>query len=106
MSRGGIYKFTCGEHQTFERFTWDDDVHAVTCPICNNTAYRVRPSVSTRGETYYSDALGVHPSQIAEAKQHFPDHEFAPDGRMVIRGHQHRKKVLKDLGMQDLNRYN
>lgn len=106
MSRGGIYKFSCGEHPVFERFTWDEEMHNVTCPVCNQPVRRVRGPVPTRGETYYSDALGVHPSQIAEAKQRFPDHDFTPDGRMVIRGHQHRKKVLKDLGMQDLNRYN
>lgn len=47
---------------------------------------------------YLSDALGVHPDQIAEARKAFPHHEFAPDGRMIIRNAQHRNRVMKDLG--------
>jgi hypothetical protein len=48
-----------------------------------------------------SEALGVHPSQIDEARRRFPHHEFAPDGRMVIKSVAHRKKVLKELGYAD-----
>jgi hypothetical protein len=52
-----------------------------------------------------SDALGVHPSQIAEAKRRFPHHNFAPDGRMILGSHYERKRVLKDLGMHDRDSY-
>jgi hypothetical protein len=49
----------------------------------------------------YSEALGVHPSQISEAKRRFPDHEFLPDGRMVIRSTAQRNRVFRDLGWDD-----
>lgn len=54
---------------------------------------------------YYSDALGVHPSQIAEAKSRFPGHDFSPDGRMRIKNASHRRKVMKELGMRDWNSF-
>jgi hypothetical protein len=50
-----------------------------------------------------SDALGVHPSQIAEAQSKFPHHNFTPDGRMVIRSHTERNRILKELGFHDRN---
>jgi hypothetical protein len=53
----------------------------------------------------YSDALGVHPSQIPDAQKKFPHHEFLGDGRMVIRSHTQRKRVLKELGMRDWDSY-
>ena len=53
----------------------------------------------------YSDALGVHPEQIAEAKAKFPDHRFHPDGRMIFSSASEKKRVMKDLGFHDLNSY-
>lgn len=47
-----------------------------------------------------SRSLGVPPEQIAEAKAQFPDHEFAPDGRMIIRSATEYDRVQKDLGLE------
>jgi hypothetical protein len=49
-----------------------------------------------------SDALGVHPRQVAEAiadsiKKGVPT-EFAPDGRAIIRSRAHQKAYLKAYG--------
>lgn len=46
---------------------------------------------------------GIHPDQIPEARRMFPDHEYTPDGDMVFRSMQHRKKCLRDIGMVDLD---
>lgn len=48
-----------------------------------------------------SEALGVNPSQINEAKQRFPHHNFTPDGRMILSSHTERRQVLKELGFRD-----
>lgn len=53
----------------------------------------------------YSEALGVNPSQIADAQKRFPHHEFAPDGRMILRSHAQRGRVLKELGYRDWDGY-
>jgi putative FmdB family regulatory protein len=57
------------------------------------------------GTEMLSDALGVHPDQIPEARRRFPDHRFHPDGRMVIGSAGERKRVMRDLGFHDLNSY-
>lgn len=54
---------------------------------------------------FLSEALGVDPSQINDAKRRFPDHKFHPDGRMIIESHKERKQVIKDLGFRDNDSY-
>jgi hypothetical protein len=46
----------------------------------------------------FSEALGIDPSQIQEARARFPHHDFLPDGRMVIRSTAERERIRKDLG--------
>lgn len=48
-----------------------------------------------------SEALGISPSQINDAKRRFPHHNFHPDGRMILSSHGERKQVMKDLGFRD-----
>ncbi len=48
---------------------------------------------------FYSKACGIHPSQIDEMCRANPDHEFNPDGDMLIKNYQHQKKVTDQLGM-------
>lgn len=50
-----------------------------------------------------SKAMGVHPSQVHEARTRFPDHKFTPDGSAVFDSPQHRKKCLQDVGFVDLD---
>jgi hypothetical protein len=53
----------------------------------------------------YSEAAGVHPSQIPEAKTKFPHHEFHPDGRMIFHNQHHKSRCLKDLGFTEYSKY-
>lgn len=106
MASGGIYQFRCkGECGRFERFTWDTDVEDTHCPVCNGPAEQIKESTKPPGLDFDRPLLlrsiGVAPSQIEEAKRRFPDHEFAPDGRMIIRSYQQHKQVLRDLGFTE-----
>ncbi|MGH2272166.1 hypothetical protein ACQ9LF_10235 [Anaerohalosphaeraceae bacterium U12dextr] len=54
-----------------------------------------------------SDAAGVHPSQIKEAYDHsvrigIPT-QFAPDGRAIFTGREHRKNYCRAIGLHDRN---
>jgi putative FmdB family regulatory protein len=77
------------------------------CPFCHKeTLLRDMTAERAGIETdfskpVYSEGLGVHPSQIAEAKARFPHHNFASDGRMIIRSSKEVKRVRRDLGWDD-----
>lgn len=54
-----------------------------------------------------SDAAGVHPDQIAEARSHsikagVPT-DFTPDGRAIFTGKKHRKDYCRAIGLHDRN---
>lgn len=52
-----------------------------------------------------SDALAVHPGQVAEAtedaKRKGVPTDFLPDGRPILRSRQHRRAYLKAYGFHD-----
>jgi hypothetical protein len=54
-----------------------------------------------------SDAAGVHPDQIPEARAELQkqgvDANFAPDGRIEFRSKGHRKVVCEAMGLYDRN---
>jgi len=52
-------------------------------------------------EPIYSEAAGVGPEQVAQARAVNKNHEYTDDGRMIFRSKGHRKQCLKDLGMVD-----
>jgi len=52
-----------------------------------------------------SNAMGCHPTQLAEMRRRFPRHEYAADGRMILRSARQRRACLKDLGMVDYQSY-
>ena len=96
------FKCECGKtDEVLRTMAHSGDPH--TCPVCGKEMSRdigAEHGESRQGESqgYLSDALGVHPNQIAEARKLFPHHEFHPDGRMVIHNRRHQDKVLKELG--------
>ena len=99
----------CGLREDYSRLIAERD-REEHCPregFCTGRMKRdavgsMRPHTDTGYQKpILSDALAVHASQIDEAKRRFPHHEFAPDGRMVLRSHRERQRVLKDLGMHD-----
>lgn len=52
-----------------------------------------------------SNALGVHPDQVDEAKEYYAQHnvptDFTADGQCILRDRGHRKEVLRLTGMHD-----
>ena len=54
-----------------------------------------------------SEALGVHPSQIGEAKAMLAkkgvDVDYTPDGRAILRTQRHRKQVAEAEGFFDMS---
>lgn len=54
-----------------------------------------------------SDAAGVHPDQIAEARAHSIEAgvptDFTPDGRAILTSRKHRKDYCRAIGMHDRN---
>lgn len=54
----------------------------------------------------FSEALGVRPDQVKDAQRRFPHHEFHPDGRMIIRSHASRNRIMRELGFFDRDGYN
>lgn len=108
-----VYAFqclSCGEKNELVRSV-EARGEPSPCPVCTLPMERdIRGEyVHSTDQGYqrpiYSEAAGVHPSQVQEAKRHFPDHEFTPDGRMVFRSHAQRKRQLRELGMRDNDSY-
>ena len=84
-------------------------------PKCDCGATAERDFVAEQNGTVHyagtwpmkSEALGVCPSQIPEAveqarKLGVPT-SFAPDGRAILTGPQHRKRLAEGLGFYDRN---
>lgn len=67
---------------------------------------RVNSTDQEYGTPLLSEALGVHPGQIKEAQKRFPHHEFHPDGRMIIRSHASRNRIMRELGFVDRDGFN
>lgn len=53
--------------------------------------------------SYYSKALGVHPSQIKGEMERHPSWRFRGDGALEVRGYADQRNKVKELGMVDLN---
>lgn len=93
----------------------DDRNIPALCPICQKNrivSYEERDAMSEQtgrppdlgySTPLYSEALGVAPNQVDDARRRFPDHNFTPDGRMILESHKERNRVLKDLGFVDHN---
>lgn len=109
-----VYSFLCpqcgknSDHVLLVAQRQDDQ----PCPFCGNEFCRrdfAAEHVHSTDQGYQtpilSHSLGVAPNQIAEAQRNFPHHEFAPDGRMILRSHAQRKRVMKDLGFHDKDGY-
>jgi hypothetical protein len=103
-----VYTYTCGEGHS------DDVVSTIekrdTCPVCRycgkptqrDVVASMRPHTDRGYDTpIYSDAAGVMPSQVQEARQRFPHHEYTNDGRLVFRSHTQRERILKEIGLHD-----
>ena len=72
-------------------------------------AFPDRPLGNGRGlcgwKPIVSDALAVHPDQVAEATEHAKKMgvptDFQPDGRPILTSRSHRRAYLKTYGFHD-----
>lgn len=78
----------------------------MTCPTCGKEAKVVPPDRNAEAQEYESVALGIHPTQIAEAREKFPHHRFLSNGNMLIKGQREKDRVLKDLGYVEYDNKN
>ena len=108
-----IYCYRCGKcGRRFERrLHVEDSGKPQTCE-CGEVARRdfLAEHIGTRsgqaGWPMVSEAAGVHPSQIGEARKLIRDKagvdcDFTSDGNPVFTGMEHRRKCLKAMGYQD-----
>jgi len=98
----------CNRPETMLRPMRESSAEGPMCQQCSETsmvrdisAEHVNSTDQEYDRPVLSDSLGVHPSQIKDAQRRFQHHEFAPDGRMVIRSHNQYKKIRKELGFHD-----
>lgn len=108
------YCYKCAKCQ--ERFVQNvpvRDRNSVACATCGTTAQRDwaqelgQPRLYRGQWPLASDALGVHPAQIAEARAMAEKHgvptEFTRDGRAILRDAKHRRRYARLRGYHDLN---
>lgn len=102
-----IYEYQCiGCNEVTEKLlsVSECSIHII-CPKCDHgvPAKRIISGGSRKhaeSRSIWSKAFGIHPDQITEMRQRFPDDEYHPvTGAMKINGFEHQKKVAKRLGM-------
>jgi hypothetical protein len=101
MASGGIYKFVCTggrDCPPFELFVWDSDIGNVCCPVCARPCRRETGGSQQGFHTLYSDAMGVHPSQVAEHRRLNPHIPMTDDGRVIIKSARENERICKALG--------
>lgn len=52
-----------------------------------------------------SESMGVAPSQVAEHRRLHPDIPLTADGRVILRSHGERKRIMRKLGFYDKDGY-
>lgn len=109
-----VYTFRCPQCDKVADHVLPVDLRYTqqVCPSCGNddctrdlTAEAVHSTDQEYHTPVYSNALGINPAQIPDALKRFPHHEYAPDGRMILRSHAQRKRVMKELGFFDKDGY-
>lgn len=87
---------------------WDPEVKNAV--VLNGKARRrmdieIGAARHTSGYPYWSDALGVHPEQIPEARREFEKHgiqaEFNGEGQVKVEDRSHRARMIRACGMYD-----
>ena len=80
------------------------------CPGCGLPMERDPRAelVGVRGEykqPIISDSLGIHPDDIPEHRQKFPDIDITSDGRPILRSLAQKRSYLKRIGWRDARSY-
>ena len=81
------------------------------CPECGGVAKRTIGNAHTTEQAFdrpvLSRSLAIPcPKQRAQMQKLHPDRKYLPDGRLVIKSHAQRNKILKEEGYVDHDGYN
>lgn len=79
----------------------DEGLKCRDCGSIHPSSFQESHTVNAWTDPILSDAAGIHPDQIPEAKAKFPHHNYTEDGRMIFRSKRERKRHLKDIGLID-----
>lgn len=108
-----MYHYECSKcgHKERDLAPMAKSEEPIECEKCGGESRRDYSSTAGAGrmngimgdwaEPILSEAAGIAPDQIPEATARFPHHQYTPDGRMVFKSKQHRKRCLQDIGMVD-----
>jgi putative FmdB family regulatory protein len=84
----------------------------VPCGVCGAgamkrdlTAERVNSTDMEYDKPILSDSMGVHPRQVAEHRRLHPGIPISDDGRVIVRSHSEKKRIMKRLGFYDKDAY-
>ncbi len=83
----------------------------ISCNLCGNRAkYNIGAQTVNSTEQDYakpvlSETIGVQPHQVQDHKRAYPDVPITPDGRVIMKSHAERKRILKRLGYMDRDSY-
>ena len=106
-----VYCYRCVDCDAItEEYRQVDDRDDLALCECGQPAERDRMAEQVHTDSGYrqpilSDAAGVHPSQVAEARREAVEHnipvDYTPDGRAIFTSHSQRQKALRKLGLVD-----
>lgn len=77
---------------------------AELCSTCNTIMERnfhsrgIHCGNKSYGSPIVSEALGIHPDQTAEHREHFPDIEVMPEGQLKFDSYQAHNNYLNKIG--------
>lgn len=96
------YDFCCDCGNT-ESVIWpmSDSRKLLDCSKCGKKMYRkytFRIGNQPYSRPLISDSLAISPDQISEHREHFPDVEVLPDGRLKFDNFQQHDSYLKKTG--------
>ena len=104
------YIYVCAnDHKTERHCPISERKQFIKCPDCGKRAPHIIGAQvalpSTWATPIYSDSMGVHPSQVAEAREHslkigIPV-DFTNDGRAIFTSRQQRRDYCRHFGVHD-----
>ena len=104
------YIYLCAnDHATERHYPICERKPYIKCPHCGKRAPHVIGAQVARPSTWakpiYSDSMGVHPSQVTEAREHSKKIgipvDFTKDGRAIFTSRQQRRDYCRHFGERD-----
>ena len=100
-----FYECKCGEGGEHFVHNSNDEVKCEKCKAVMERQGTLHFSAPTGKVKRYSDAMGVHPEQVAEHRKVHPEITLTDDGRVVTHSLAEQRRVAKKIGMVDHNSY-